>query len=148
MSRLLAALLMAPVAAMAAPALKDRSPKAPPITGEWLRIGHTQTGVPVAPDAQPHHQIFAADGTWEYSYGSRPSGNGMRFMADPKKSPPTIDIHLNAAQPAKWRGIYKVEGDTLTLCLVTDDRERPKRFESSADHPTTVWVFKRVPGKD
>jgi uncharacterized protein (TIGR03067 family) len=147
-SRLVAAFLMVPVAAMAAPALKDRPPKEPPsIVGEWVRVGHTEAGTAVRPDPQPHHQVFKADGTWEYSYGSGASPGGMSYVTDPKQDPPTIDIRMQAG-PASWRGIYKVEGDTLTLCLVKGDGDRPKKFESSPDLPTTVWVFKRVRPRD
>jgi uncharacterized protein (TIGR03067 family) len=147
-SRLLAALLALPVVAMAAPALKDRTPKERSIIGEWLRVGHTHHGTTMEPDRKPHHQVFKADGTWEYTYGGTPSPGGMSYAADPKQTPPTIDIRLHVDQPPKWRGIYKVEGDMLTLCLVTGDRDRPTEFESSADHPMTVWVFKRVQAKD
>lgn len=133
----------------AAPALKDRPAKEPPITGEWVRVGHTESGTPVAPDRDVHHQVFTADGEWQYSYGARPDGTkGKSYVADPKQSPATIDIHMSASGKPNWRGIYKVEGDTLTLCLVTGDRDRPKVFESTADHPTTIWVFKRVKSKD
>src|SRR5262245_59762238 len=142
-------LLPAAALATAAPALKDRPPKEPPIFGEWLRVGHTEAGTPVPPDREPHHQVFTADGEWQYSYGGRPDGTrGKSFVIDSRQSPPTIDISLGAGGPTHWRGVYKVEGDTLTLCLVTGDRERPKTFESTADRPTTVWAFRRVKPKD
>jgi uncharacterized protein (TIGR03067 family) len=142
-------LLPAAALAPAAPALKERPAKEPPIVGEWLRVGHTQAGAPVPPDGEPHHQVFTPDGEWQYSYGGRPDGTpGKTFVTDPRQSPPTIDISLGAGMRANWRGIYKVEADTLTLCLVTGDRDRPKTFDSTADQPTTVWVFKRVKSKD
>jgi uncharacterized protein (TIGR03067 family) len=140
-----------PAAALvpAAPALKDRTPKAPPIHGEWVRVGHTQAGAPVAPDGQPHHQVFKADGEWEYYYGARQGTAGRKsYVTNPKQAPPTIDIHMDPAGRPSWRGIYKVDGDTLTLCLVTGDQDRPTAFESTPDRPTTVWVFKRVQPKD
>lgn len=143
------ALLTAATLAPAAPALKDRPSKEGPIFGDWLRVGHTQAGTPVAPDRDPHHQIFTPDGEWKYYYGAGPDGSrGKSFVTDSRQNPFTIDITLGANQKAHYRGIYKVEGDTLTLCLVTGDQERPKKFESSADQPTTVWVFKRVKAKD
>jgi len=141
--------LAAATIAPAAPALKDRAPKEAPIFGEWFRVGHTEAGAPVPPDRDAHHQVFSKDGKWEYSYGGRPDGNpGKSFTTDTRQSPATIDISLGAAGKAHWRGIYKVDGDTLTLCLVTGDRERPKTFESTADRPTTIWIFKRVKPKD
>jgi uncharacterized protein (TIGR03067 family) len=146
---LLWVLLPAAVLAPAAPALKDRPPKEPPIIGEWVRVGHTNAGAPVAPDREPHHQVFTADGQWEYSYGGRQGSAGQKtFVTDTRQNPPTIDIHMDKAGRASYRGVYKVEGDTLTLCLVMGDQDRPKTFESSPDKPTTVWVFKRVKPKD
>ena len=143
------ALLSAVALAPAAPALKDQPPKEPPIIGEWLRVGHTEAGAPVPPDREPHHQVFTADGKWEYSYGGRNGApGGKSFVTDPRQNPATIDIRMGVAGQGGWRGIYKVEGDTLTLCLVNGDRERPKAFESTPDRPTTVWVFKRVQPKD
>ena len=142
-------LLPAAALAPAAPALKDPPPKEPPIHGEWLRVGHTNAGAPVGPDHAPHHQVFKADGQWEYWYGTRQANPGNhRFVTDSRQKLPTIDIDVGPGGQSGYRGIYKVEGDTLTLCLAIGDRERPKAFESSADQPTTIWVFKRVQPKD
>jgi uncharacterized protein (TIGR03067 family) len=95
-----------------------------------------------------HHQVFTPDGVWQYSYGGHPDNTrGKSFAIDSRKTPATIDISMGGGPP-NWRGIYKVEGDTLTLCLVDGNQERPKTFESSAGKPTTIWVFKRVKAKD
>ena len=143
--------LLLPAAALApaAPALKDPPPKEPPIIGEWLRVGHTEAWAAVGPDGEPHHQIFRPDGEWEYTYGGRQGAAGRKsYVINRGQNPSTIDIHTDPAGSPQWRGIYKVEGDTLTLCLVTGDRERPKTFESTTERPTTVWIFKRVKPKD
>lgn len=133
----------------AAPALKDPPPKMPSIVGEWIRVGHTQSGQPVSVERENHHQVFAAEGEWQYWYGDgRAQSGGKTFKVDTKQSPPTIDILLNQTGNNGWRGIYKIEKDTLTLCLVNIPGERPKTFESSADKPTTVWIFKRVTPKE
>jgi uncharacterized protein (TIGR03067 family) len=134
---------------VSAPQLKDKTPKEPPILGEWVRVGHTQAGQPVSTAREDHHQIFTPEGAWEYYYGGN-KGNPQRwsFATDARQSPATIDIYQGKPGADGWRGIFKVEADTLTLCLVNTPGERPKTFESSADQPTTVWIFKRVTAKD
>src|SRR5207244_6413289 len=114
----------------------------------WVRVGHVQAGNPGPTDREDHHQLFTAGGEWNYWYGGlRAAPGGNTYVIDEKQSPPTIDLLLGRAGADSYRGIYKVEGDTLTLCLLRSG-ERPKTFESSAEAPTTVWVFKRVKTKD
>jgi len=36
-------------------------------------------------------------------------------------------------------GIYKLEGDTLTLCRAAGDRERPKEFKTTEEAGILVW---------
>jgi RNA polymerase sigma factor (sigma-70 family) len=58
-----------------------------------------------------------------------------RFSIDPDQSPPTIDFtSLNTGATA--RGIYKCEGDTLTVCY---GRERPRGFEESTSQVRIVF---------
>ena len=40
------------------------------------------------------------------------------------------------------RGIYKIEGDTITYCWATSkDKPRPKKFESTPDSGVVLMVF-------
>lgn len=132
-----------------APNLKDRPPKEPPIVGEWVRVDHIQAGTPVKLDNPSHRQVFREDGGWEYYYGdNKTHSEQMGFVTNARQSPAAIDLYRDRSRAEGWRGIYKIEKDTLTLCLVNTPGERPKAFESSADRQTTVWVFKRVTPKD
>jgi len=53
---------------------------------------------------------------------------------DPSKSPKTIDL-------GNWPGIYKLEGDTLTLCrsAYVTNAARPKEFSSLNLNEIVVW---------
>jgi uncharacterized protein (TIGR03067 family) len=65
---------------------------------------------------------------------------------DPKRDPKWFDYRGNKAPntSAIHRGIYRLEGDTLTICSVRngDEKDRPTKFESTGG---AVWlqVYKR-----
>lgn len=136
---------------VAAPALKDPPAKEPPsVVGEWEMESTTFAGRPRPPvggAAGSLRYVFAADGSWTIYRGERKVGGADRaYFADPKADPPAIDLKYEPADQdgRVGRGIYKVEGDRLTLCLSRGDAPRPKGFDSSAEAPTTLYVFKRV----
>jgi uncharacterized protein (TIGR03067 family) len=68
------------------------------------------------------------------------------FKIDPSKTPKTIDMTIGTGKTARrQRGIYKIEGDTLTICRAAGrgDEERPKEFPG--DHKGLVLiVWKRA----
>ena len=69
------------------------------------------------------------------------------YTIDPKASPKTIDVEITDGQ-LKGRtlyGIYALDGDTFTLCLSLEGKDRPKKLEGAEGN--VLQVFKRVKGE-
>lgn len=65
---------------------------------------------------------------------------------DETKSPKHIDLTTQKGGPFKGRnlaGIYKLDGDTVLLCLNSEKPERPAKFEAPAKTPLMLLTFKR-----
>ena len=133
--------------AVAAPAPKP-SPKVDnPLVGTWELESATFFGTPV-PDLKMTMK-FTADGGYESStsQAGRTRSEAGTYARDPKPDP----HHLNLAEPgAEGRttlSIYKVGGDTLTICS-GDKTTRPTAFEAPGGAVQVLMVFKRVKPKD
>jgi uncharacterized protein (TIGR03067 family) len=72
------------------------------------------------------------------------------YHLDPAKSPREIDLTILGAAHKTALGIYRLDGDTLTVCVSLDPTkvsERPKMFSSKGGPMRAVWTLKRlVPG--
>ena len=132
-----------------APGLKDPPKKDPAIVGEWIVESMVVggNGPVIAPNGKMWYQI-TSDGKW---VPRRPDGantGGERhYSVDPKADPPAIDIDIppkaDGAQLRPSLGIWKVVGDTLTICFANSGDERPKAFEATGPR-TVVMVLKRA----
>jgi hypothetical protein len=75
---------------------------------------------------------------------------------DTTKKPKEIDLEFlpyNDVRPVDkdppWRAIYKVEGDTLTMCFNVDTTlPRPDEFRTQADSARLLFVYKRARPND
>jgi|SRR5262245_53301671 len=130
---------------VAAPGPKDAPKKEPTIIGEWISQKGVAGGMdlPIPQGGMIFH--FTADGKLiarEPAVGK--SDEGGSFKVDSKKDPPEIDLIPPAGrnQPTML-GIYKLDGDTLTLCFQIGT-ERPTKFESPAGSMSIVMTFLRV----
>ncbi len=66
------------------------------------------------------------------------------FKIDVSKAPKAIDLTIKTDdKEVTWRGIYKVDGNVLTLCS-TRAEARPKDFRSDEQGTTFVYVYKLV----
>ena len=132
--------------ALGAPGSKGPPKKDPPIVGVWACESYVLGGDPVTD----------TDVAFEFTAGGRllsRKADGTA-LSDSSPSPYTTDP---AADPARidWTpsgpgvvGIYKVEGDTLTLCFCsTGDGKRPTAFTSPAGSRVLLMTFRRVEKK-
>jgi RNA polymerase sigma factor (sigma-70 family) len=116
------------------------------LAGTWKATSFEQDG-----RALPEEKVkeieatFGGDG-YRFSAGLRVAGalTGT-FTADPDARPRSFDLVPKAGvyKGQTFKGIYKVDGDTLTLCLVWPTKERPKEFVSPPNSTAILAVFKR-----
>jgi uncharacterized protein (TIGR03067 family) len=70
----------------------------------------------------------------------------IEYRLDPTKSPKQIDQRFTGGRIGPWiaKGIYKVEGDTLTICYGDPNVARPTEFITSPGDGRKMRVHKRV----
>lgn len=137
--------------AIAAPALKEAPRKGTDLTGEWVVESTVYSGRPRAQQREPQRYVFAADGTWTVYRGERKLSGNRAYRTDPAADPPAIVLKMDAAEQdgPELPGIYKVEGNTLTLCHgPSGSMKRPAEFASPEGSRISLVVLKRARPKE
>jgi uncharacterized protein (TIGR03067 family) len=134
----------------------------------------TPDNPPKVVTAEVKEELKALEGTWEptrYTTGGKSTPaeilgeirrvaegdfvywtrKGKRFAGthvtlDPSLKHKSIDV---VADGGKYRdkvvkGIYKLDGDELTICMAAPDGPRPDSFEAGADDGRTLMVFRKA----
>jgi len=141
-------LLTAIALVLAAPAPKmDPKKDPPPVVGEWVAEKYVNGG---------EEAILPGRLTWDFTADGKvriniPEGgknpDPFDYVTDSKKIPAEIDIAIpDRLKTASTLGIFKVEGDTLMLCVGRGNK-RPDKFESPAGSDVTLMTFKRADKK-
>jgi uncharacterized protein (TIGR03067 family) len=135
--------------ALSAPAPKGDIKPAPasdhPLMGEWIVDSHVASGKPIARAGKPERIKVTRD-RWKIGVVGMTESC---LSIDATKEPPHIDIWVPVQGddgPAINRGIYKLEGDTLTICY-RFDHDRPTKLESLPRSGNYLIVLKRVQKK-
>jgi len=108
------------------------------LQGTWKAVALEAGGNPLPKEAIPD---------FTYTIGADGKATG-KMAVNPKKSPKTIDnVHESGSQKGKGQyGVYKLEGDKLTVCMTPPGRaegDRPKDFTTKGT-TNMVFVFERV----
>jgi uncharacterized protein (TIGR03067 family) len=116
------------------PTSKDELKK---LQGEWIGVQRSTVSL----------QITAT----HLTYRSTAGGADVAYVLtiDPTKTPKTYDIRMGPeAAPTRFVGIYRLEGDILTLCYSHTRGGRPTSFDvqpqrSGRKRPIWVEVYRR-----
>src|SRR5262245_10858846 len=139
MTRLALASLLFASAALAADA--DADLKA--LEGTWVLDAATL-------DGRDHGDDFAGmklilKGT-DYTIQFGDNSDKGTFALDPAKKPKWIDIKTGAKGPFMGKtlpGVYKLDADTLVLCLHADAKTRPADFDAKSKTRNMLLTYKR-----
>jgi uncharacterized protein (TIGR03067 family) len=127
----------------AAPA-QDVKQELEKLQGDWTVVSLEILGKPAAEATFKTQKLLITGdhGTFILAGGQQ---NKFTMKIDPSKDPKTIDLTIMAVDGERIsRGIYKLEGDTLTICRTMGTKERPKEFKTSAQAGGMLVVHKRV----
>lgn len=128
----------------AAPAPKDApSPPAAvnPLVGEWVVESHVASGKPL-PRVGKAERVTITSDRWKVSKESEAESY---LSVDATKDPPQIDVWVpDQDGEVRCRGIYKLDGDTLTVSY-TLGKDRPTKFESGPKSGQYLMTLKRLP---
>jgi uncharacterized protein (TIGR03067 family) len=141
-------LLTALALAVGAPAAKEDPKKnSSSLVGVWVAEKGAVGGDDRAIQAGSVTIEFTADGKVGIREGGR-QPDPVDYHADPKKNPAEIDINgPPEMKDLNMRGIYRVEGDTLTLCLSRGEK-RPTEFASAKGSDVLLLALRRATPKD
>lgn len=115
--------------------------------GEWEVVKLEQEGNDLADFVKNKTPTFAFEGTaYEFKMEGLKAEAG-EFKLDPKAKVPAVDYKITAGEhKGKTQlGIYRLDGDTLTICLAEEGAEkRPAAFKTVDDGPEYVmFTLKR-----
>jgi uncharacterized protein (TIGR03067 family) len=133
---------LAGLSTTAAPGVKDKAKDSDlkKLEGDWAIESWVQFG-----------QTVPLEATWSFKgdkytldQGTNVEEGGLKI--DQEKKPPTLDLNITGGR-CKGNdqvGIYKIDGDTLTLCLAWPGMtDRPTEFASTAENRTILITLKR-----
>jgi uncharacterized protein (TIGR03067 family) len=141
-------LLVTLALAVGAPGGKDAPKKDVTIVGDWNGEKAVSGGKERPVPEGGVTITFTADGKFVVREGKREKAERGTYTTDTKKDPAEIDITPppDKGERGVIKGIFKVDGDTLTLCFVggKEDAERPTKFESPEGSRQMLMTLKRA----
>jgi uncharacterized protein (TIGR03067 family) len=129
------------VSAPAPPAESDQKK----FQGEWTVTSHITNG-----EKRPNRMVETEHLFVQGAKMTTREGNEIKdeatFTLDPRAKPRAIDLKLTGGgdKGKTVAGIYKLQGDTLTICVAEPGRKRPEDFTSDKGSGHILLVFKRA----
>jgi uncharacterized protein (TIGR03067 family) len=110
--------------------------------GSWQLVSAVTDGKPTPDDFVAKVRITIRNGKHTVKIGDEIAVKEIPFTVDPTTVPKSTIDTLPDGQTIK--GIYQLQGDTLTSCVARPGADRPTVFASEPGSGHTLRVFKRV----
>lgn len=137
-------LALTAIACDQAPVADDRASSA----GRWEIASVEWDGKPVDPEFLALlHVMYAADGSWAVLFRSVPVAEGTSTNHQ-EQSPSTFEMETLGSEgikPRRYRGIYRLEGDTRVLCIAAATKPHPDQFTAPRRSGRMLVTLKRTP---
>jgi uncharacterized protein (TIGR03067 family) len=117
---------------------QDSQPLGSPLEGTWGIVSAQSEGEPLLLDLAELRQVYAGN---KIRFGKDANGPENEVRLDPNANPPTHDV---TAGDRVERGIYRLEGDALTICSSQAPQARPDSLETQPGDGRTLMVFRRM----
>jgi uncharacterized protein (TIGR03067 family) len=110
------------------------------LQGDWVAAALEVRGQKLPEETVKQYKLTIKGNQWTVS--SNMKEDKITFKLDPSKDPKAIDLTYVGplGKESNWLGIYKLEGDTLTMIRVPGILERPKEFKTTPQvGQMSVW---------
>jgi uncharacterized protein (TIGR03067 family) len=134
-------LVAAPLVAADKPAKNDKAR----LQGNWSLVSVEIEAKPVSMDELKEARLVVSGDHYSFTLGK--DRLEITFKMDEGKKPKSIDLTvIEGPEKGKaYYGIYKLEGDTYTICRSTEpNKERPTEFATQPVSGHMIVVWKRV----
>jgi len=123
-----------------APHLKEKPRTDHDLVGRWAVTRAESAGTDHTSANVGNEFVFRPDGTWTYWHRGKEerSPPWPRYSVELAAKPRTID--LSDPGHIDWQGIYRIDGDTLTLRFRSARLRRPEGFDST-DNEGRVYLL-------
>jgi uncharacterized protein (TIGR03067 family) len=114
------------------------------LQGEWAVVSRVSgaTGNNLVGPALKQSKLVVNGDEWTRTIAGREQGLKTTFKLDSSKTPKQIDVigkQNSASKEVTWVGIYKLDGDTLTVCTADRGVERPTELKAGKGFELVVY---------
>jgi uncharacterized protein (TIGR03067 family) len=119
------------------------------LIGEWVVTRTVIAGMELATEPDQEFFTFTPDGKMTTVRFKHPPETGT-YKLDTKSDPPRIDMvgqKGKLAREPRMYGVFKVDGDTLSIAFDFEEKNRPAKVEAAKGSDAMLLVLKRAKKK-